>query len=185
MVKKILFILVPFIIVITIFFALYKGLSFKPEEIPSEFLHKPIPHTHLTDIYQWNAYIDSNNFQPQNSAIGRWYLVNVWASWCEVCHDEHPFLMDLARQGVVIYGFDYKDKPVDAKKWLATYGNPYTASLWDPTGQSSAEWGVYGVPETYLVDPNGIIRLRQAGVFTEKIWTTECLPMIQQSNLPN
>lgn len=101
---------------------------------------------------------------------GQVFLLNVWASWCVACRVEHPYLLELAKQGVVIYGVNYKDNPIDAGQWLDKLDNPYVLSVNDQDGRLGMNLGVYGVPETYLVDHKGVIRYKHIGVVDQRIW---------------
>lgn len=178
MLKKIAIIFIPFIITSALFLALYKGLSMDPHELPSEFINKKAPKIQLADLYQPHTFWSTKRLQAK--ANHHWYLVSVWASWCNSCKIEHPLLMDLARQDIIIYGINYKDTAQSAKKWLASYGNPYKAVFFDPTGNTIAQWGSYGVPETFLIDPHGIIRLRETGSLTQDLWKRKFLPLMNQ-----
>jgi len=177
------FALVPFFIIVVVFFILYRGLSVDPRDLAaSGAVDKPIPTVRLSNLYQWNTFINSQDLQPVESPIGNWYLMNVWATWCTNCQNEHPFLMDLARQGIVIYGIDYRDTLKNGQDWLTKYGNPYRLVLWDGRGVGVFKWGVYSVPETFLVDPDGMIRFQQAGPLTAQLWNQQWLPFIQEQN---
>lgn len=180
--KKLFFIFVPLLLIMAICLALYRGLSLESAVVPSKLIGKPVPNIILSDLYHWNKMIEFNKLPPKDSVIGHWYLINLWASWCEPCQNEHPFLMDLARQGVVIYGFNYQDKAAAAKKWLADYGSPYTMVLWDAVGRGGARLGLYTIPETFLVDPHGIIRYRLIGELTPRNWKNNFIPVIIEQN---
>ena len=106
-------------------------------------------------------------------------LVNFWASWCAPCRVEHPVLMDIAEGGVPVYGINYKDDPANALGFLEELGDPYAALGADTTGRTALDWGVYGVPETYVIDGDGVIRLRFAGPITPEIYRTRILPAIE------
>jgi cytochrome c biogenesis protein CcmG/thiol:disulfide interchange protein DsbE len=109
------------------------------------------------------------------------WLLNVWASWCVACRQEHPLLVELARQKAVpIIGLNYKDRPDAAKAWLAKLGDPYDLSVKDIDGRIGIEYGVYGVPETFVIDKNGVIRFKQIGPITEDVWKQKLLPMLEQ-----
>ncbi|RMD71764.1 MAG: DsbE family thiol:disulfide interchange protein, partial [Gammaproteobacteria bacterium] len=113
--------------------------------------------------------------------FGQVSLVNVWASWCVSCRAEHPLLVALSKTGrVAIYGIDYKDKREDALRWLELYGDPYVASAFDEDGRVAIEWGVYGTPETFVVDKGGIIRYKHVGPLTEAVIKEEILPLIEE-----
>jgi cytochrome c biogenesis protein CcmG/thiol:disulfide interchange protein DsbE len=109
------------------------------------------------------------------------WLLNVWASWCVSCRAEHPLLMQLAKANVVpVYGLDYKDDPVEGRRWLAEHGNPYTASAVDQDGRVGIDYGVYGVPETFVIDNQGIIRYKQIGPLTAEALQQNVLPMLRE-----
>ncbi len=108
-------------------------------------------------------------------------LVNVWASWCVSCRQEHPVLLNLARQNIVpIYGLNYKDQRDAAQGWLQQYGNPYTASAFDADGRTGINWGVYGVPETFVIDKAGLIRHKHTGPVTPEALDKTILPLVRQ-----
>ena len=107
------------------------------------------------------------------------YLLNVWGSWCPSCREEHPLVTRLAKRGVVrVIGYNYKDPPEDAQRWLAQFGNPYSLILADVDGRSAIDWGIYGAPETYLVDAAGIVRWKHVGPLTDEIISAELLPRL-------
>jgi cytochrome c biogenesis protein CcmG/thiol:disulfide interchange protein DsbE len=108
-------------------------------------------------------------------------LVNVWASWCVSCRVEHPFLIQLAESGEIpIYGLNYKDTLPEARRYLDQFGNPYSASAFDAEGKVGIDWGVYGVPETFLVDADGVIRHKHIGVLTPEVWERDLLPKVRE-----
>jgi cytochrome c biogenesis protein CcmG/thiol:disulfide interchange protein DsbE len=154
---------------------LARGLFLNPREVPSPFIGKPAPAFTLPTVADPSRSIGTEQMRDRVA------LVNVWASWCVSCRAEHPLLVDLARRGVVpIYGLNYKDTRVDAQRWLASLGNPYTASAFDEDGRVGIEWGVYGVPETFVVDRQGIIRHKHTGPITEEVWEKTLWPKIQE-----
>ena len=154
---------------------LARGLFLNPREVPSPFIGKPAPAFTLPTVADPSRSIGTEQIRDRVA------LVNVWASWCVSCRAEHPLLVDLARRGVVpIYGLNYKDTRADAQRWLATLGNPYTASAFDEDGRVGIEWGVYGVPETFVVDRQGIIRHKHTGPITEEVWEKTLWPKIQE-----
>ena len=111
--------------------------------------------------------------------LGKVWLLNVWASWCVACRDEHPLLVQLANSGIVpIYGLNYKDERTTALQWLKRYGDPYTISIVDPDGRVGIDYGVYGVPETYVIDKKGIIRHKQIGPVTVDSLQKTIIPLI-------
>jgi cytochrome c biogenesis protein CcmG/thiol:disulfide interchange protein DsbE len=114
---------------------------------------------------------------------GKVWLLNVWASWCITCRDEHPLLLEYARsKAVPIYGLNYKDKREDALSWLGELGDPYVLSVSDLDGRVGIDYGVYGAPETYLIDRDGIIRFKQVGPVTPDIWEQKIVPMVKDLN---
>ncbi len=140
-----------------------KGLSLNAQDVPSVKIGQQLPAFALPKL-------DDGQLQSSESLKGRIVILNVWASWCEVCNEEQAFLMTLAKQGVPIYGLNYKDKPHAAKKWLVRWGNPYIWSVSDKAGRVALDLGVYGAPETFLIDEKGIIRYRHAGAMTPEVW---------------
>jgi cytochrome c biogenesis protein CcmG/thiol:disulfide interchange protein DsbE len=114
---------------------------------------------------------------------GKVVVLNVWASWCISCRDEHPLLIEYAKSGAVpIYGLNWKDKPEDALAWLGELGDPYVLSAADLDGRVAIDYGVYGAPETYLIDQGGVIRYKHIGPITRGIWKDNFLPLVEQLN---
>ncbi|MFM2446614.1 MAG: hypothetical protein RI936_1061 [Pseudomonadota bacterium] len=154
---------------------LYVGLGLNPREVPSPLVDKPAPAFELAKLAQPDQTFSRDDMK------GKVWMLNVWASWCTACREEHPLLVDIARQGTVpIVGLNYKDKPEAAKQWLAQWGDPYKLSVQDPVGRTGIEYGVYGVPETFVIDKNGVIRFKQIGPITPKVWQEKMLPLIRQ-----
>ncbi len=152
---------------------LLRGLSLDPKEMPSALIDKPFPEFSLPAL-GGDAKLD------KASVSGRVALFNVWATWCVSCRVEHPYLTELARQGVAIYGINYKDEDAAALGWLQQLGDPYIANIADREGTLGLDLGVYGAPETYLVDAQGMVRYRHVGVVDERVWTTVLLPLYTQ-----
>jgi cytochrome c biogenesis protein CcmG/thiol:disulfide interchange protein DsbE len=143
--------------------------------VPSPFIGKPAPSFQLTQLA--NA---EQTFSPQQMQ-GQVWLLNVWASWCVACRIEHPLLVDLAKKDVIpIVGLNYKDKRDAASGWLMQFGNPYKLSVVDADGRVGLDYGVYGVPETFVIDKAGVIRFKQIGPITEDVWRNKMLPLVQQ-----
>jgi len=166
---------IPFIIFLGLVVILWCGLSLNPRKIPSALLNKAAPAFNLTTLQ------DAQKFFTQEDLQGKVSLVHVWASWCVTCRDEHPILMEIARENrLPIFAIDYKDKRPVAKKWMQEFGNPYKKIGFDANGDVGINWGVYGTPETYLVDKHGIIRYKQVGPMTLTIWQKEFLPRIKK-----
>ncbi|WP_367605624.1 DsbE family thiol:disulfide interchange protein [Legionella sp. W05-934-2] len=161
--------LVAFISLVLIFF---RGLFLEPQTIPSVKINQTVPRFHLPNLINGEL-IDQSIFN------GKWTVLNVWASWCEACSLEHPFLIELGNQGVNLVGINYKDDEESAKAWLNSYGNPYQAVLFDKRGHVAIDFGVYGSPETFLIDKRGIIRYRHVGILTTDIWQHAFLPIIK------
>ncbi len=146
---------------------LYRGLNNDPTELPSALVGKPFP------AFQLEAVESAEQRHQLASLKGEVTLVNVWATWCFACRLEHAMLNQLAAQGVKIIGLNYKDTRPAAQRWLAERGDPYWLNLFDPRGELGFDLGVYGAPETYLVDAEGIVRHRRVGVVDERIWAGE------------
>ena len=160
-------------VIISIFLAI--GLKLNPKDIPSPFIDKPAP-----------AFTALNLNRPEQKLSpadlkGKVWLFNVWASWCVSCREEHPVLNELAKQqAVIIVGLNYKDDPEAAKQWLANLGNPYNDSIIDQDGRIGLDWGVYGVPETFVIDKQGIVRYKHTGPVTIEAVEKTLLPMISK-----
>ncbi|MDD5180549.1 MAG: DsbE family thiol:disulfide interchange protein [Gallionellaceae bacterium] len=167
--------IIPFIAFVAISVFLYLGLNLNPREVPSPLVGKPAPAFTLPQLHE-----PGKNFSPQDMR-GKVWLLNVWASWCVACKEEHPILVALAKQDVVpIYGMDYKDKSEDAKAWLEHGGNPYVLSISDTEGRIGIDYGVYGVPETYVIDKQGIIQYKQIGPVTPQGLKEKILPLVAE-----
>ncbi|MEQ3695646.1 MAG: DsbE family thiol:disulfide interchange protein [Pseudomonadales bacterium] len=150
------------------------GLSNDPTHLPSAVVGKPLPEFQLIDVE------DESLLISQDDLVGSYSLINFWGTWCQACHVEHPFLLELAAQGVVIYGVDYKDQLAPAKRWLNELGNPYQRVIFDARGSLGFDMGVTGAPETFLVDPNGVVLHRYQGVLDRAVWEAQFLPLINQ-----
>ena len=152
---------------------LYRGLSMDPKLVPSPLIGKPAPAFSLPRLDDPSATISNTDLK------GKVTLLNVWATWCVSCRQEHETLVELAKTGQVdIYGLNYKDDRQDAKRWLAQFGNPYIANAFDGSGRVAIDWGVYGAPETFIIDRNGIIRHKHIGPLTVDIINREILPLV-------
>jgi cytochrome c biogenesis protein CcmG, thiol:disulfide interchange protein DsbE len=151
------------------------GLTLKPREVPSPFIGKPAPAFTLPMLSD-----ATKSFTPA-SMQGRVWLLNVWASWCAPCREEHPLLVAMARdEKVVIVGLNYKDDTRNAQEWLLRLGDPYLMTAVDHDGRAGIDWGVYGVPETFVVDAAGVIRHKVVGPLTQQVWVREVKPMLQR-----
>ena len=167
--------LIPLGIFATLVLLLWAGLYLNPREVPSPLIDKPAPEFILPQLQDTTRQIGSKDL------LGKVTLLNVWASWCAACRDEHPLLVALARTGEVeIYGLNYKDTRQDAMRWLEGLGNPYVVSAFDEQGNVGIDYGVYGVPETYVIDRAGIIRYKLIGPLTEDNLKNTVLPLVRK-----
>ena len=167
--------ILPFVVFMIMAAFMYVGLSLNPREVPSPLVGKEAPAFTLPQLHE-----PSKQFSPQDMK-GKVWLFNVWASWCTACEGEHPLFMELARQNIVpIYGMDYKDKREDGEAWLRRHGNPYALVVSDIEGRVGIDYGVYGVPETYLIDKQGVIRHKQIGAVTPEILDKTLIPLIKE-----
>lgn len=152
----------------------WRGLSLDPTAMPSALIDKPMPEFSLPTVKSEQRII------TQNDLKGKVSLLNVWATWCVSCRVEHPFLVTLAEDGVPIVGVNYKDDVVAAQQWLRDLADPYLYSVVDADGRLGIDLGVFGAPETYILDKNGVIRFKHVGVVNEKIWKEQLLPIYKQ-----
>ncbi len=153
------------------------GLTLDPREVPSPLVGKAAPAFELPQLHE-----PARKFSPAEMK-GRVWMLNVWASWCVSCRDEHPVLVELSRTKVVpIYGLDYKDSRTDALRWLTQFGDPYDLSVADVDGRIGIEYGVYGVPETYVIDKAGTIRYKHIGPVNQEALKKTILPLIAELN---
>ncbi len=159
--------------VLLVFLAI--GLTRDPREVPSPLIGKPAPVFTLAQLHAPEKTFDSSSLR------GRVWLLNVWASWCVACREEHPVLMDFAKtKNVPLVGLDYKDKPEDGRKWLQRYGNPYDLSVSDLDGRVGIDFGVYGVPETFVIDAQGLIRYKHIGPITPQALHKTIAPLLKE-----
>ncbi|MEP5764508.1 MAG: DsbE family thiol:disulfide interchange protein [Halieaceae bacterium] len=154
---------------------LMRGLQLDPQALPSALIDKPIPEFSLPVLGAAPATMVS-----RQAVIGEVALFNVWATWCASCRVEHPYLTQLAARGIPIYGINYKDNDRDALQWLQDLGDPYRLNIVDAEGSLGLDLGVYGAPETYVVDANGLIRYRHVGVVNEQVWTEILEPIVRE-----
>ena len=151
------------------------GLTLNPREVPSPLIGKPAPHFELPQLGA-----PGKTFSERDM-LGKVWLLNVWASWCVSCREEHPVLLDLAKTGAVpILGLNYKDERKDGLSWLQNMGDPYRLSAFDFQGRVGIDYGVYGVPETYLIDKRGVIRYKRIGPVTREVLKEQILPLVQE-----
>jgi len=167
--------LAPLAIFLVLAGFLYKGLSLNPHEVPSPFINKPAPDFELQKLGDMSSKFSNKEM------LGKVWLLNVWASWCVACRAEHPLLVQMARQGSIpVYGLNYKDMPSKAKAWLVEHGNPYVLSAVDYEGNVGIDYGVYGVPETFVIDKKGIIRHKVIGPLTPKELQEKVAPLVKE-----
>lgn len=166
--------LVPVVIFLVLAVALAWSLTRDPRELPSVLIGKPVPDFSLPPVQGRTLGLSSADLKGEVS------LVNVFASWCTACREEHPLFMQLKAEGVVpVHGLNHRDRPEDAAKWLDDLGDPYTRTGADLNGRVSIDWGVYGVPETFVVGRDGRIAYKHIGAVTPKVLQTEILPLVQ------
>jgi cytochrome c biogenesis protein CcmG/thiol:disulfide interchange protein DsbE len=169
--KALRFIL-PLAIFLVIAFFLWRGLGLNPREVPSPLIGKSVPAFSVPVLGDPAKTLSSAELR------GQVYLLNVWGSWCVSCRDEHPVLVEFAKRGSIpLYGLNWKDKREDAIAWLERFGDPYVVSGVDRDGRVAIDFGVYGAPETYLVDREGIIRFKQTGPLTWKVIEERIVPL--------
>ena len=169
--------LIPLVLFVVLAVFLAIGLTRDPHELKSVLINKPAPTFRLQQLKAADKMISNEDMR------GKVWLLNVWASWCVACRDEHPWLIEYAKTGVVpIYGLNYKDRREDALAWLGELGDPYTASAVDLDGRVGIDYGVYGAPETYVIDQAGMIRLKHVGPITPVVWSEKILPVVQELN---
>lgn len=167
--------LLPLVIFLGLVGFLMKGLSLDPREVPSPLINKPAPAFALTLLDQPDVSL------KRDDMLGKVWMLNVFASWCVACREEHPLLVAFARQKLLpIYGLNYKDERAAGMKWLDTFGNPYEAALYDRDGRVGIDYGVYGVPESFVIDAKGVIRYKQIGPFTLEAIETRLIPLVRQ-----
>jgi cytochrome c biogenesis protein CcmG/thiol:disulfide interchange protein DsbE len=155
---------------------LVRGLSLDPTELPSARLGDSLPDFELPILG------DSVSRQAADWH-GEPALINVWATWCFSCRIEHPYLLELAKKGVIIYGLNYKDDPDKALVWLDDLGNPYVETVVDEDGAFGLDLGVYGAPETYVIDASGVVMHRHVGVVNEQVWREQLAPYFEAAQL--
>lgn len=170
--------LLPLGIFVVLVGFLLVGLNLNPRQVPSPLIGRPAPEFQLQQLHQAEQTLTSKD------NLGKVWLLNVWASWCVSCREEHPLLVELAKSGIVpVYGLNYKDQRDDALRWLKQFGDPYTVSIVDPEGRTGIDYGVYGVPETYVIDKKGVIRYKQIGPVTVEALQTKILPLVKELEL--
>jgi len=155
------------------------GLQYDPRRVPSPFIDKPAPAFNLPTLHSPDINIQLEDLK------GKVSLINVWASWCVACRTEHPILVEAVKKGALnLYGLNYKDKREDALQWLEQLGNPYIESAFDLAGTTGIDYGVYGVPETFILDKDGIIRYKHIGPVSKQQLETIIMPLVKQLESP-
>ena len=163
----------PLILVVALGVVLYRGLSLNPQYIPSALVGKAMPDFSLTELTNEQQTVTKSDLK------GNVVLLNVWGTWCVYCKYEHPYLVDISKSGrVALYGLNYKDDRVAANQWLKDYEDPYVFSIFDPSGRLGVDLGVTAAPETFVIDSNGMIRMKHVGPIDASIWKDKFLPMI-------
>lgn len=171
--KRLVF-LTPLAIALGLGLILFTAIGKDPTKLETARLNDPIPAFNLTSLMDISESFNEKDF------IGEVSLLNVWATWCPSCRVEHGYLNTLSQQGVRIIGLNYKDEREAALGWLSTLGNPYEFTIYDPHGKLGFDLGVYGAPETYVVDQYGIVRYRHVGVVDEKVWSKTIKPLVDK-----
>lgn len=167
--------LVPLAVFGLLVLVFFRGLFLDPSEVPSPLIGKPAPAFELPQLKDPGQTLSSEALQGQVS------LVNVWATWCVGCRQEHDALLAIAERNVVpIYGLNYKDERAAAVNWLKQLGDPYVASAFDKDGRVALDWGVYGAPETFLVDASGVVRFKRLGPLSIDDFESNLLPLIRK-----
>lgn len=169
--------LLPLAVFIVLVILLAAGLKIDPKHIPSPFIGKPAPAFDLPLLHQPDKRLRHSDMK------GQVWLLNVWASWCVSCRAEHEVVKRFVAMNIApVYGLNYKDRPQDAQAWLKQLGDPYTASMMDIKGDVGIDWGVYGVPETFVIDKQGIVRYKQVGPLTNAVIDEKILPLLRELN---
>ena len=169
--------LLPLAVFVVLVGFLAVGLKLDPREVPSPLIGKPAPAFALTRLD------DANQTIRREDMLGKVWMLNVWASWCAACREEHPHLVAFAKtKAMPILGLNYKDTRKDGLGWLARFGDPYDASLFDNDGRVGIDFGVYGVPETFVIDKQGVIRFKQIGPVTPAIIERRIVPLLKELN---
>jgi cytochrome c biogenesis protein CcmG/thiol:disulfide interchange protein DsbE len=165
----------PLVLVIALGVVLYRGLSLDPQKMPSALIGQSMPDFSLTRLS------DASITLTKADLVGDIVLLNVWATWCPSCKYEHPYLLDISKnQGLKLYGINYQDERPLAMQWLEKYEDPYQFSIFDELGSLGVSLGVFGAPETFVIDHHGIIRMRFAGAIDARVWTNKFEPLINE-----
>lgn len=167
---------IPLVIFLALVVFLAVGLGLNPREVPSPLIGKPAPAFAAPTLADADKTLGLADFK------GRVWVLNVWASWCAPCREEHPLLVDFAQRqpGLTLVGLNYKDQRAAGSTWLQRLGDPYTVSLFDPQGRIGLDWGVYGVPETFVIDRDGVVRHKHIGPLTPETIRDDLEPLLKR-----
>lgn len=167
--------MISLIVLLTLVYFLWQGLENDPYRLPSPLINKPFPEFAALDLQKNHSILRKKIF------LNQWTLLMVWSSWCLTCVQEQSLLLNLKKKNAIsIYGLNYRDERKQAKQWLKHYGNPFQKIIFDPEGTLAIDLGAYGVPESYLIDPNGIIRYKHIGPLNGAIWIEKLQPFLKQ-----
>ena len=164
----------PLVLALGLGLILFTAIGKDPNKLETARLNDPVP------AFELSILEDADKKVTEEVVKGKVSLLNVWATWCPACRTEHPYLVDLAKQGVPIIGLNYKDERVKALEWLADLGDPYSLNLYDPKGSFGFDLGVYGAPETYIIDQQGVVRYRHVGEINQRIWEAQIEPRYRE-----
>lgn len=164
--------LIIFSLLAIVFWNVLQNKNYDPQDLPSALIDQPLPSFTLPTV-------DTDNIVTEKQLVGRVFLLNVWATWCITCRVEHPYLVKLKNQGINIIGLNYKDDKAKAQAWLSDFHNPYVVNLYDEQGSLGLDLGVYGAPETYLIDAKGIIRYKHVGDINAHVWQEQLQPLYE------
>lgn len=164
----------PLVLALGLGLILFTAIGKDPNKLETARLNDPVP------AFELSILEDADKKVNQEAVKGKVSLLNVWATWCPACRTEHPYLVDLAKQGVPIIGLNYKDDRVKALEWLSDLGDPYSLNLYDPKGSFGFDLGVYGAPETYVIDQQGVVRYRHVGEINQRIWEAQIEPRYRE-----
>jgi cytochrome c biogenesis protein CcmG/thiol:disulfide interchange protein DsbE len=170
---------IPLLAFIALAFLLFVGVRMNSgrdtSAIPSPLIGKSAPALNLPELDMPQQSIHLQDLK------GRAYVLNIWGSWCVSCRIEHPIITDMAKQGVTVVGYNYKDSAEDARAWLNQFGNPYSLIIQDEDGKAALDWGIYGAPETFIISAQGIVLYKHVGPLTTEIVQQEILPLLKDS----
>ncbi|MFZ0218858.1 MAG: DsbE family thiol:disulfide interchange protein [Candidatus Aquirickettsiella sp.] len=170
--------IIPLIILFILVFFLWQGLEKDPNLLPSPLINQPVPEFSALDLLNPHAILTKEIF------LQHWTLLVVWSSWCSTCTEEQSFLLNLQKNhSLSIYGLNYRDDLKRAQQWLRRQGNPYQKIIFDPQGLLAIDLGVYGVPESYLIDPHGIIRYKQVGPLNDRVWIKQMATCLNHTKI--